>query len=471
MKMIRPMAVPLPFDALAVDRASDSSLHRQIYERIQVAIGEGRLSPGARLPSTRNLAAQLGVARGTVDAVYARLAGEGCVVSRRHSGTIVTPGLSPTPRRKPVSSARSDPGWSPLQLGLPALDLFPRKPWTRIHARQARQLSASEMLYPDPMGLPALREAIVAYLAVSRGITCATDQIVVTHGFQDALNLTAELVLAPGDAVWTEDPGYGFAQRTLAARGMAISAVPVDDEGLCVDWGRTHAPDARLAVVTPTHQFPTGVALSPRRRRELLDWAAASGRWILEDDYDCEFHYSGRKPTALKALDLKNRVFYAGSFSKTLLPSLRLGYLVLPPQLAQAAATAQKLRHRGVAMFEQLAVAEFMRQGHFARHLRRMMLAYKARRGALVAALERRFGDRIEIVLRAGGLHVLARFPHAEVDDVELARRALGAGLRPSPLSGQCLSHDLGQGLLLSFTNVAEDKADDLAATLFQALG
>jgi len=471
MKMISPMTAAPPFPTLAVDRAGEGSLHRQLYERIQEAIGDGRLPPGARLPSTRNLAAQLGVARGTVDAVYARLAGEGRLVSRRHSGTIVTPGLDPTLKpASPSHGSSSDPGWSPLQLGLPALDLFPRKPWTRIQARQARRLSAAEMLYPDPMGLPALREAIAGYLAVSRGITCAIDQIVVTHGFQDAQNLTADLVLKPSDAVWIEDPGYGFAQRTLAARGMAITAVPVDDEGLRVDWGQAHAPDARLAVVTPTHQFPTGVPLSPRRRRALLDWAAASGLWVLEDDYDCEFHYSGRKPAALKALDLQNRVFYAGSFSKTLLPSLRLGYLVLPPQLAKTAGTAQQLRHRGAAVFEQLAVAEFMRRGHFARHLRRMMLAYKARRAALVAALEHRFGDRIEIVLGAGGLHVLARFPHADVDDGELARRAQRAGLRPSALSGQCLSHDLGQGLLLSFTNVAEDRADDVAAALFQAL-
>ncbi|MDB5455601.1 MAG: PLP-dependent aminotransferase family protein, partial [Caulobacter sp.] len=216
-------------------------------------------------------------------------------------------------------------------------------------------------------------------------------------------------------------------------------------------------------------QFPTGVALSARRRRELLDWAATSRSWILEDDYDCEFHYSGRKQAALKALDLNHRVFYAGSFSKTLLPSLRLGYLVLPPQLAQAAKTAQQLRHRGVAMFEQLAVAEFMRRGHFARHLRRMMVRYKARRAALVAALERRFGNQIEIVLRAGGLHVLARFPGA-ADDVELTRRALEGGLKPSPLSGQYVRRDMDQGLLVSFTNVPEDKADEVAARLYLAL-
>lgn len=469
-----------PFDGIVIDRAADRSLHRQLHERIRSAIGDGRLPPGARLPSTRSLAAQLGVARGTVDAVYARLAGEGYLTARRHRGTVVTPGLSlpPTPPPEVGSAATGSPAaparafgepWLPLQLGLPALDLFPRKPWTRILARQARQLPYGGMIYPDAMGLPALREAIAAYLAVSRGITCTPGQIVVTHGYQDALSLTADLVLAAGDKVWIEDPGYGFTQRTLEARKMSIAAVPVDDEGLRVDWGRRHAPGARLAVVTPAHQFPLGVTLSPARRRDLLDWAAEADAWILEDDYDCEFHYSGHKPAALKALDAGNRVFYAGSFSKTLLPSLRLGYLVLPRQLAEAARQAQTLRHRGVATFEQLAVAEFMRQGHFARHLRRMMVAYKARRHALAAALGRRFGSRIDLVLRAGGLHVLARFP-GKGDDAELACRALEVGLRPSPLSGQCLQHDVGHGLLLSFTNVAERDADAVAAALFRVI-
>lgn len=470
MKINEPMTTP--FDSLALDRASERSLHRQLYERLHAAIADGRLPPGTRLPSTRNLAAQLGVARGTVDAVYARLTGEGRLVSRPHRGTAVAPGVvpSPVPQAAPIPAQAAEPGWSPMQLGLPALDLFPRKPWTRLHARQARRLSPPEMLYPEPMGLPALREAVVAYLAVSRGITCTVDEVIVTHGFQDALNLVVELVLARGDAVWAEDPGYGFAQRTLQARGMTIIPVPVDAEGLRVDRGRMAAPDARLAVVTPTHQFPTGVALSPARRRALLDWAAEAGAWVLEDDYDCEFHYSGRKPAALKAMDRAERVFYAGSFSKTLLPSLRLGYLVLPPQLVHAARTAQQLRHRGVAVFEQMAVAEFMRQGHFARHLRRMMLAYKARRAALVSALERRFGDGIEIVLQPGGLHVLARFPGHE-DDVALAERALTVGLKPAPLSGQGLAHDVGRGLLISFTNVPEDRAEAVADALFRAIG
>jgi GntR family transcriptional regulator/MocR family aminotransferase len=457
-------------DAFAIDRASELPLHDQLYQRIHGAIRAGRLEPGARLPSTRSLSTQLGVARGTIDGVYARLAGEGWLIARRPGGTIVSPNFRPPPDTlaQPKSQPSSEP-WLPLQLGLPALDLFPRKTWTRILARQARQLPIDDMVAPDPMGLPALREAIAAYLAVSRGIACGAHQIVVTHGYQDALNLTVDLVLAMGDTVWIEDPGYGFVQRTLRARSVTIAAAPVDEEGLDVDWARAKAPQARLAIVTPAHQFPLGVTLSPARRRALLAWAAEADRWILEDDYDCEFHYSGHKPAALKAMDVDQRVFYAGSFSKSLLPSLRLGYLVLPPQLVDAGRTAQQLRHRGVAMFEQLAVAELMRQGHFARHLRRMAVCYKARRNALVGALERRFGDRIALTHQAGGLHVLGRFPDLG-DDVELARRAMQVGLKPTPLSGQYLASGPDQGLLLSFTNVPEDRADQIVASLARAI-
>jgi GntR family transcriptional regulator / MocR family aminotransferase len=468
----------LNFDPITIDRASEQSLHQQLYERIRSAICDGRLPTGARLPSTRSLAVQLGVARGTVDGVYAHLAGEGYLTPLRYRGTVVTPGLCQLPSASRGAAANtagstaergrafSEP-WLPLQLGLPALDLFPQKPWTRILARQVRQLSASGMISPDPMGLPALREEIAAYLAVSRGIVCTAGQIVVTHGYQDGLNLVADLLLAPGDRVWIEDPGYGYARRTLQAGKMSLVAVPVDDEGLCVDFGRKQAFEARLAVVTPAHQFPLGATLSLARRRELLNWAAQSNSWILEDDYDCEFHYSGQKPAALKALDLENRVIYAGSFSKSLLPSLRLGYLVLPPQIVRSAEQGQALRHRGVGIFEQLAVAEFMKQGYFARHLRRMRGHYKARRNALVLALKRQFGDGIDLVLRPGGLHVLARFPKA-VDDVDLANQALEVGLKPSPLSGHCVKHDIGSGLLLSFTNVMERRAGDVAAALFR---
>jgi GntR family transcriptional regulator/MocR family aminotransferase len=408
------------------------------------------------------------VARGTVDAVYARLTGEGYLVPRGPGGTVVAPGMQPAARPElPEPMVQRAEPWLPLQLGLPALDLFPRKAWTRILARQARQLSGTGMVYPDPMGLPALREAIAAYLAVSRGVACSAGQILVTHGYQDALGLAADLLLAAGDRVWIEDPGYGFAQRALRARGAELVPVPVDEEGLCVARARERAATARLAVVTPAHQFPLGMTLSVARRRELLAWAAESDGWIVEDDYDCEFHYSGHKPAALKASDFAQRVLYVGSFSKSLLPSLRLGYLVLPPALIERATQTQSLRHRGAGLFEQLAVADFMARGHFARHLRRMRVSYKARRDALVSALSQRFGGEIDLAPRAGGLHVLARFPN-ERNDVLLAARALEAGLKPSPLSRQYLAESRDHGLLLSFTNLPEAKADAVADTLFR---
>lgn len=304
---------------------------------------------------------------------------------------------------------------------------------------------------------------------MSRGVICDPGQIVVTHGFQDALNLAIDLVLHRGDKAWIEDPGYGFVQRTLRARGIAIAATAVDEEGFNLEGARSQAPEAKLAILTPAHQFPLGVTLSPARRRAVLAWAVETGGWILEDDYDCEFHYSGHKPAALKAMDVDQRVFYAGSFSKTLLPSLRLGYLVVPSQLASTARTAQQLRHRGVAMFEQLATAEFMDQGHFARHLRRMAVRYKARRNTMVAALERQFSDHVTLVNRAGGLHVLARFKNLG-RNVDLARRAIDAGLRPAPLSGQYVAPSQDQGLLMSFTNVPEEHADQIISTLADAI-
>jgi len=457
----------------AINRASKRSLHQQLYERIRGAILVGRLPAGARLPSTRNLAAELGVARGTVDNVYARLIAEGYLTTHRQRGTIVRVGLRTQPVGRLSRTGGGRPGdelapsWLPLQLGLPAMDLFPQAMWTRIARKQIRQMSPAAMAYPNSFGLPALRVAIASYLAVSRGIVCSDEQIVVTNGYQDALNLTMDLVLAAGDRVWLEDPGYGFAQRALLARGMSLTPIPVDAEGLRVDWARRRAPKARLAVVTPAHQFPTGTTLSPSRRWELLNWASQARSWVLEDDYDCEFHYVGHKPAALKSLDLDSRVFYVGSFSKSLFPALRLGYLVLPEKLVESARRLQPLRHRGAATLSQLVVTEFMTQGYFARHLSRMRSQYKSRRDALGAALVRCFGNGINIVPTGGGLHILARF-RRQVDDVGIAARALNVGLKPSPLSRQFLKDGADRGLLLSFTNVPEEKADGVASTLLR---
>lgn len=462
---------------IKIDKGSSASIQQQLYDRLRIAIIDGAMKPGERLPSTRSLAAQLNIARGTVDLAYGRLADEGYVVAHGQRGTLVSSELRrnfsaarmKAKRIVPGRAQRFDASPLPFRFGLPALDLFPRKVWARLAAREASRFSPDRLYYPDPIGLPVLREAIATYLAVSRGIVCSPDQIVVTNGYQSALNFVADLILVPGDQVWLEDPGYGFTQRGLRALSMPIAPVPVDSHGLCIAYGRAHYPQARLAVVTPTHQFPLGIGMSLPRRQDLLAWAAECDSWILEDDYDCEFHYSGHRPPALKSLDAADRVFYAGSFSKTLFPGLRLGYLVMPTAFVDSAGRACQLLHRGAAVLEQSLVAAFMSEGHFARHLRRMRIHYRDRRQALADALDKRFAKDVQFSLQAGGLHILARFPRLG-PDVELAKRALQHGLMPSPLSGQSIEHDAGQGLLMSFTNIPEHEAPRIVAALHRAI-
>jgi GntR family transcriptional regulator / MocR family aminotransferase len=462
--------------AIRIDKSSSASIQQQIYDRLRATIIDGSMKVSERLPSARSLAAQLNVARGTVDLAYARLADEGFIVSRGQRGTFVSSGIdrslvaaSTAQRADAINTSPLDEYLLPFRFGVPALDLFPRKVWSRLAAREARRLDLASLPYPNPAGLPSLREAIASYVAVARGIACGPDQIVVTAGYQGALNLVAHLVLTRGDSVWLEDPCYGFALDAFKALSMRIVPVPVDGQGLRVADGRSTCLHAALAVVTPAHQFPLSVTLSLPRRQALLAWAAEQDSWILEDDYDCEFHYTGHRPPALKSIDGADRVFYAGSFSKTLFPALRLGYLVVPSVLIDDAQRACRTLHRGAAVLEQSVVAAFMTEGHFARHLRRMRIRYRARRESLAEALRREFGANVEISLQAGGLHLLARFSK-HGPDVELARRARQHGLMPHPLSGQSIAHDAGEGLLMSFTNVQEHQAAGIVTALRRSL-
>lgn len=470
--MPRPAARTLASSGLA---RRSLPLQEQLYRRVRAAIAAGRLAPGERLPATRTLASELGIARGTVDAAYARLIGEGYLLARGPAGTIVSPALRLAPRPPRAARAKapepSSPAPQPLpfQLGLPALDLFPRTLWARLTARAARTLAGAALAYPDPAGLPALREAIAAYLAVSRGVACDTRQVIITGGYQPAISLLARRLLRPGDGVWFEEPGYFLARQALDAAAARLVPVPVDGEGLCVELAQARAPQARLAVVTPAHQSPLGVALSLARRQALLAWAAAAGAWIIEDDYDSEFHYVGRKLPALKSLDAADRVIYAGSFSKTLFPGLRLGYLVVPVSLAAAVTEALRTTSHGEPALGQSVVADFMSAGHFARHLKRMRGLYAGRRAALAGALAAAFGDRIELALQPGGMHLLLRF-RGKVDDAELARRALAHGLAPTPLSSHYVGRAREQGLLLGFTNIPEAQAARSAEALRGAL-
>ena len=355
-------------------------------------------------------------------------------------------------------------------MGLPALDAFPRKLWSSLAAREIRRITADDLAYPDPAGHRPLREAIAAYLGLSRGIAVSPDQVWVTGGFQGALSLIINAMLRAGDAAWVEDPGYLPARHALRASRAELIPVPVDHHGMRIDVAISRAPKARLALVTPTHQSALGVTLSLERRLSLLAWAARSGAWVLEDDYDSEFRYTGHPLPALKSLDDADRVLFAGSFSKVLFPGLRLGYLVVPDTLMQPIARAGQLLQAGQSGLEQRVVASFMAEGHFARHLRRMRSLYAARRMALADALSAVFGDRIRLELQAGGMHLIARFPDGR-DDVELVRRALMHDLAPSALSSLTAEHACDGGLLLSFTNIQATEAPAVATRLAAAIG
>ncbi len=461
---------------LTLDPTETDPLFLQIAVRVRSAIASGGIAAGARLPSARALAAQLGVARGTVDAAYALLAGEGAVVTHGSGGTRAAgadgsriEAVAHTPDMFAEARAPKRAGPLPFQMGLPALDAFPRKLWSALTVQTSRSEQATDLAGVDPTGVPALREAIAAYLGVARGIRCSAEQVLITAGFQGALALVRHVLLRPGDPVWMEDPGYYMTRQALEAAGVRVVPIRVDRDGLRVSSGITTAPKAKLAVVTPTHQCPTGVALTLPRRMELLAWAGDAGSWVLEDDYDSEFRYVGRPLPSLKSLDRGQRVLYAGTFSKVLFPALRLGYLVVPPELAMAFARASSLISMGQPALEQRVAAAFMRKGHFARHIRRMRILYGERRKALAAALEAALGSRVSVEMAAGGMHLLVRFPGGENDAV-LVKRAAVAGLAPSALSSMTMAHDQGQGLLLGFTNIAVEDAPAMTARLAAAL-
>jgi GntR family transcriptional regulator/MocR family aminotransferase len=465
-------------------RGPSKALFRQVYDRIRHGIAAGSIRPGDRVPSARGLASELGIARGTVEEAYQLLVAEGYVVRRGAAGSFVAPGVAVgfrPPRRRAArprvtATAASSAALPhrrdalPFLLGVPALDVFPNGQWSRILARHARRLDPASLLYPDPRGQPRLRDCIARYLMLSRGVACTADQVIVTSGFQGALRLAARVLLRPTDAIWLEDPGYTIAHEPLAATGARLVLVPVDAEGLSVPSGEQAAPHARLALVTPSHQFPTCVPLSLRRRVALLAWAERNGSWIVEDDYDGEFHYAGRPLPALKSIDESDRVLYTGSFSKTLFPGLRLGYLVVPRELLPRFADAIAMADASSPPLIQSAVAAFMTEGHFGRHLRRMRVLYGARREALIDALGRTFGASLDILTSAGGLHLLARLPPG-VRDTAIARFAAAHNMPLHTLSPHCLAIARRDALVLPFANVPESAALRLAQRLERAIG
>lgn len=428
--------------------------YQEIYRRFRQAIDQGQLRAGERVPSVRALAQELKVARGTVEAAYQLLVSEGFFEARGQAGTVIAEALpqvsvKPMPVALPVTS-----GPRPLQMGLPALDAFPRKLWARLVTQQVRRTDADSLAMGDVRGTQALRVAIASYLALYRGVECTPQQVFVCAGYAGGLTLVCETLAMAGQRCWFEDPGYLHARQLLRHRGVELVPVPVDRDGLDVAQGIARGRGARLAIVTPAHQSPLGVALSPLRRQALLEWAREQGSWVVEDDYDSEFRYRGQPLAALKSQDTDDRVIYAGSFSKMLFPGLRLGYLVVPVSLVSAfERAAEALQQRGAQLL-QLTAADFLEQGHFTRHLKKMRQLYAQRRAYLVEALRVHCAGYLRVDEQAGGINLLARLV-VDVPDLVVAEAAGGAGLAVQALSSWTLEAGRGQGVLMGFTNVA----------------
>lgn len=484
---------------LGLERASSVPLYRQLYDALRDAILSGRLRPGSRLPSTRALADDLGASRNTVLAAFGQLLAEGYLEGRVGAGTTVARTLPETLlRARPEVEGTRQPGRRPrlsrrgVQLlgtrggvataaivaqpfrpGLPGLDAFPFDLWTRLVARRWRRVPRQLLDYGDPAGYAPLREAIAGYLGEARAVRCEASQVIVVTGAQQAVDLAARVLLDPGDTAWVEDPGYQGARGALIAAGIRLAPVPVDAEGLDVRRGARSAPGARLVYVTPSHQYPLGVTMSLNRRLALLEWASASGAWILEDDYDSEYRYAGRPLAALQGLDTAGRVIYAGTFSKVLFPALRLGYLVVPPELVDAFIAARALADRHSPSVTQAALADFIDGGHFARHVRRTRALYAERQAALVHAARRTLGGLLEVAPAEAGMHLMG-WLRTGVDDRAAARAALTRAVDVPPLSAYrarpTRPSERG-GLMLGYAAYAPREIDEACGRLALALG
>jgi GntR family transcriptional regulator/MocR family aminotransferase len=440
------MELPIELDA-----GSGVPLHRQLYDALRGAIADGRITPGTRLPSTRALAEALGLSRSTITASFAQLHSEGYLEATTGSGTFVSldlPAEAPPerPRRDaygagasirlstygaslaeagPLEPARV-PGAIDFRDGRPAFDAFPFAQWRRCIARSIGTDGAWLDYSPDPAGDSGLREAIAAYLGRARAVRARAGDVVIVSGSQQAIDIIARVLIEPGDVVALEEPGYLGAQRTFAANGADLRAIPVDEDGLRVDLLERDAAGARLVYVTPSHQFPLGVVLSSERRRALLRWAEGAGAIVVEDDYDSAYRYEGRPIPALAGIDLSGRVIYVGTFSKTMFPALRIGYVVVPPALRGVVLAAKAFSDRQSPILEQRALAAFIADGSFERHLRRMRVLYRSRRAALLAALRREFGADATVIGDRAGMHLVARLHGAGPD---FAARALQSGV------------------------------------------
>ncbi|MBA2736957.1 MAG: PLP-dependent aminotransferase family protein [Pyrinomonadaceae bacterium] len=463
--------------AINLNKKSNIPLYRQFYEKIRVAILNRQYSPGYRLPATREAAREFGVSRNTVATAYDQLVAEGYLEARSGSGTYVSEKLpddllyaktfsnrtltknnagrelskrGKLIARTPVNFPFNVKTLRPFAPCLPSAGDFPFQIWAKIISRRLRRPARNLLNYGEAAGYRPLREEIAAYLATARAVKCSAEQVIIVSGAQQAIDLTARILLDRGDKVWTENPGYLGARGAFIAAETQIISVPVDEEGIRIEIGKQIAPDAKLICVTPSHQYPLGVTMSLARRLELLKWANSAGAWILEDDYDSEFRYENRPFASLQGLDNDNRVIYVGTFSKILSPALRIGYLVAPPDLVNAFAAGKALLDRHSSLFEQMILADFFHEGHFARHLRRMRNLYAERRDIFISAVESEANGKLEIAPSAAGLHLVGWLEDS-ANDLAIVRRASENGVDCEPLSALTVGKNKRPGLVLGY--------------------
>ena len=463
------------------DKNNALPLYRQIYEAIRLAILSGDFASKMRLPSTRSLAQNLAVSRLTVVNAYAQLFAEGYLEGKTGSGTFVAAklpddllqtakpkikkreiklnislNLSPFGEKlvsKDIENMRVQTvvKFQPFQNGLTAIEKFPFEIWSRIAAKYHKNPTRSMLSYGDPQGFLPLRQAVASHLQSARGVNCTAETVIITSGAQQALDLTARIFLAETDAVLIENPCYLEARNSFAATGAKIVAVEVDEEGLNLAKMPKTSENVKLVYVTPSHQYPLGITMSLPRRLALLDWANRKNAWIIEDDYNSEFRYAGRPLASLQGLDKAGRVIYIGTFSKTIFPGLRIGCAVVPPELVDVFTSARALNDVHSSLIEQAILTEFIVEGHFARHVRRMRTLYEARQQILVSECENQLSGLLEIKKADAGMHLIGWLSEG-INDKLIAEKASEKGLKISLISDYSAKQLLHNGLILGYT-------------------
>jgi len=454
--------------SLDLELEADAPRHRQVYWALRRAIETGTLEPGAKIPPSRVLAQYLGLSRTTVTTALAQLAAEGYITARVGSGTFVQslespspPGEPLPPRKPPVLGHRTsllnsvpetESRWvrRPFRPDVPALELFPIEIWARLSQRRWRHLSPSQLDYPELLGFWPLRQIIAQYLRHARGLKANAEDVAVTGGTRQTLNELCYLLANPGDVIWVEDPGYRGIREAARLAGLTVVPIPVDSEGLNLDWALTQAPPPQMIYVTPSHQYPLGMTMSWRRRRALLEYARQIPCWIIEDDYDSEYRYEGLPPTALAGMDPTGGVIYLGSWSKVLAPVLRLGYMVAPSTVIQRFREWRATWDHGLPGIDQRILTDFLEKGHFERHIRHTRAVYGARREAFYEAVTRYWGEALRLGRPVGGLSTVGYLP-AGADDRRIAAQLAAHQIQAPPLSRYFDREASQSGLILGY--------------------